>query len=257
MVGRRALHRRRRGVLLRGHHPEQGSEPGDDQGVGRQSACEGDRRDACRDHASTSRSRGFSPTWRPAGRTSRPFQPKHFFAKIMPKYNPKADEEAKAAGFEDWTKRFTNYYQKWHDDATVSARGAGGADARGLSWSRRSRTPRRGCSGPIPTTSRSTAPGSSCPTSTAVNERFLNADLQTLAVLNGEIDFKAQGPRAVRASRPTRRTRRRAATTCCCRRARSAQPSPSTSPTPIRSCARSTATCASARRCRTRSTATR
>ena len=26
-----------------------------------------------------------------------------------------------------------------------------------------------------------------------VHERFLNADLQTLAVLNGEIDFKAQG----------------------------------------------------------------
>ena len=49
------------------------------------------------------------------------FQPKHFFAKMMPKYNPKANEEAKAAGFEDWTKRFTNYYQKWHDDATVSA----------------------------------------------------------------------------------------------------------------------------------------
>ena len=49
------------------------------------------------------------------------FQPKHFFAKMMPKYNPKANDEAKAAGFEDWTKRFTNYYQKWHDDATVSA----------------------------------------------------------------------------------------------------------------------------------------
>ena len=81
-----------------------------------------------------------------------------------------------------------------------------------------------------------------------VHERFLNADLQTLAILNGEIDFKAQGNELSELSRPTRRTRRRAATTCCCRRARSAARSPSTSPTPIRSCARSTATFGSARR---------
>ena len=56
----------------------------------------------------------------------------------MPKYNPKANDDAKAAGFDDWTKWFANYYQKWHDDGDGDGGRARGADARGL---RRRRSP--------------------------------------------------------------------------------------------------------------------
>ena len=36
------------------------------------------------------------------------FAPRHFFEKFMPQYNANADADAKAAGFEDWKKWFTN-----------------------------------------------------------------------------------------------------------------------------------------------------
>ena len=36
------------------------------------------------------------------------FAPRHFFEKFMPQYNPNADADAKAAGFEDWKTWFTN-----------------------------------------------------------------------------------------------------------------------------------------------------
>ncbi|HTN96295.1 MAG TPA: ABC transporter substrate-binding protein, partial [Nordella sp.] len=43
------------------------------------------------------------------------FAPKHHFMTMQPKYNPKADEDAKAAGFETWVKRFDTIYDKWMD----------------------------------------------------------------------------------------------------------------------------------------------
>lgn len=46
-----------------------------------------------------------------------PFQPKHFLSKMHIKYNPKADEEAKAKGFKDWADRLNTYYggSDWKD----------------------------------------------------------------------------------------------------------------------------------------------
>ena len=42
--------------------------------------------------------------------------PKHFLMDKLPKYNPKADEEAKAEGFDSWTARFIPlYYSDWED----------------------------------------------------------------------------------------------------------------------------------------------
>ena len=90
-----------------------------------------------------------------------------------------------------------------------------------------------------------------------VHERFLNADLQTLAILNGEIDFKAQGNELQNYPTLKENEAKGGYARPAARRRRSAARSPSTSRTPTRSCARSTATCASARRSRTRSTATR
>ena len=42
--------------------------------------------------------------------------PKHFLMDKLPKYNPQADEEAKAEGFESWVQRFIPlYYSDWED----------------------------------------------------------------------------------------------------------------------------------------------
>jgi peptide/nickel transport system substrate-binding protein len=42
--------------------------------------------------------------------------PKHFLMDKLPKYNPQADEEAKAEGFDSWTARFIPlFYSDWED----------------------------------------------------------------------------------------------------------------------------------------------
>jgi peptide/nickel transport system substrate-binding protein len=38
--------------------------------------------------------------------------PKHYLQNLLPKYNPKADEEAKAAGFDSWTAQFKGRYDR-------------------------------------------------------------------------------------------------------------------------------------------------
>ena len=49
-----------------------------------------------------------------------------------------------------------------------------------------------------------------------VHERFLNADLQTLAILNGEVDFKAQG-NELRAIPTLKENEAKGGYTSCCR----------------------------------------
>lgn len=42
-----------------------------------------------------------------------PWRPKHFMSQLHMKYNPQADEEAKALGFDSWKTRFTNIANTW------------------------------------------------------------------------------------------------------------------------------------------------
>ena len=56
------------------------------------------------------------------------FAPRHFFEKFMPKYNPKANDDAKAAGFEDWTKWFVELLQQIARRRDRNGGGARGAD---------------------------------------------------------------------------------------------------------------------------------
>lgn len=120
------------------------------------------------------------------------FAPRHFFEKFMPKYNPNADADAKAAGFEDWTKWFTNYYQRWHDDATVSAAALEVPTLEAHVVELVPDTQQRVFKA-NPYYFKVDSSGQQLPYVDRVHERFLNADLQALAILNGEIDFKAQG----------------------------------------------------------------
>ena len=110
----------------------------------------------------------------------------------MPKYNPKADDDAKAAGFEDWTKWFTNYYQKWHDDATVTAAALEVPTLEAHIVEIAPDTQQRVFKA-NPYYFKVDSSGQQLPYIDRVHERFLNADLQVLAILNGEVDYKAQG----------------------------------------------------------------
>lgn len=120
------------------------------------------------------------------------FAPAHFFRKFMPKYNPKADEEARAAGFENWQKWFANYYNKYHDDATVSDAALEVPTLEAHIIERAPDTQRRLLRA-NPYYFKVDSSGQQLPYIDRVHERFLNADLQVLAILNGEVDFKAQG----------------------------------------------------------------
>ncbi|WP_442578882.1 ABC transporter substrate-binding protein [Mesorhizobium sp. ASY16-5R] len=120
------------------------------------------------------------------------FAPAHFFKKFLPKYNPKANEDAKAAGFEDWKKWFVNYYNKYHDDATVSPAALEVPTLEAHVIEIAPDTQQRVLKA-NPYYFKVDSMGQQLPYIDRVRERFLNADLQVLAILNGEVDFKAQG----------------------------------------------------------------
>lgn len=44
-----------------------------------------------------------------------PFQPKHFLSQFHPDYNPEANANAQANGFDDWVGQFKLYYHDWKD----------------------------------------------------------------------------------------------------------------------------------------------
>ncbi|MBI4921325.1 MAG: ABC transporter substrate-binding protein [Devosia nanyangense] len=120
------------------------------------------------------------------------FAPAHFFKKFMPRYNPNADADAKAAGFDDWKKWFQNYYQKWHDDGTVTAAALEVPTLEAHVVELVPDTQQRVFKA-NPYYFRVDSSGQQLPYIDRVHERFLTADLQVLAILNGEVDFKAQG----------------------------------------------------------------
>ncbi|MBN9306520.1 MULTISPECIES: ABC transporter substrate-binding protein [unclassified Devosia] len=120
------------------------------------------------------------------------FAPRHFFEKFMPKYNPNADADAKKAGFDDWKKWFANYYQKWHDDGTVTAAALEVPTLEAMVVEQVPDTQQRVFKA-NPYYFKVDSSGQQLPYFERTHERFLTADLQVLAILNGEVDFKAQG----------------------------------------------------------------
>jgi peptide/nickel transport system substrate-binding protein len=120
------------------------------------------------------------------------FAPRHFFEKFMPKYNPKAADDAKAAGFDSWVKWFQAYYNKWHDDATQTAAALEVPTLEAFIVEQVPDTQQRVFKA-NPYYFKVDSAGQQLPYIDHVHERFLTADLQVLAILNGEVDFKAQG----------------------------------------------------------------
>jgi peptide/nickel transport system substrate-binding protein len=120
------------------------------------------------------------------------FAPRHFFEKFMPKYNPNADADAKAAGYDSWVKWFQAYYNKWHDDATQTAAALDVPTLEAMVVEQVPDTQQRVFKA-NPYYFKVDSSGQQLPYIDRTHERFLTADLQVLAILNGEIDFKAQG----------------------------------------------------------------
>ncbi|HQZ11405.1 MAG TPA: ABC transporter substrate-binding protein [Devosia sp.] len=121
-----------------------------------------------------------------------PFAPRHYFEKLHGAYNANADAEAKAAGYENWTKRFDDVWDKWMDAQTLTATGLEIPTLESHVLELEPTTEQRLFKA-NPYYFKVDSSGQQLPYIDRVHERFLNADLQLLAILNGEIDFKAQG----------------------------------------------------------------
>ena len=121
-----------------------------------------------------------------------PFAPMHHFKKMHGKYNPNADAEAKAAGFENWVKWFDTVYDKWMDAQALTAAALEVPTLESHVIELTPDTQQRVFKA-NPYYFKVDSSGQQLPYLDRVHERFLNADLQTLAILNGEVDFKAQG----------------------------------------------------------------
>ena len=122
-----------------------------------------------------------------------PFAPKHHFEKYHATYNPKAEEEAKAAGFESWVKEFNTFYNVWKDAETLTAHSLTVPTLESHIIEVEPDTQRRMFKA-NPYYFKVDSMGQQLPYIDHHLERFLNADLQILAILNGEVDYKAQGP---------------------------------------------------------------
>lgn len=121
-----------------------------------------------------------------------PFAPKHYFEKMHGAYSATADADAKAAGYDTWAKRFDAVWDKWMDAQTLTATGLEVPTLESHVLEIEPTTEQRLFKA-NPYYFKVDSAGQQLPYIDRVHERFLNADLQLLAILNSEIDFKAQG----------------------------------------------------------------
>lgn len=120
------------------------------------------------------------------------YAPKHHYAKYHIKYNAKADEEAKAAGQEGWVKNFHRIWNKWKDAETIPAHALTRPTLESHILEVETNTQRRIFIA-NPYYFKVDTAGSQLPYIDRHHERFLNKELALLAILNGEVDEKAQG----------------------------------------------------------------
>ncbi len=119
------------------------------------------------------------------------FAPKHFLEQYHITYNPNADKEAKANGYDNWVQQFGTYWNKWKDAIVAGPEGV------------RVPTLESHILQEVPTTQRriyianpyyfkvDTA-GNQLPYVDYHYERFLEKQLWPLEIMNGNIDQKAQ-----------------------------------------------------------------
>jgi peptide/nickel transport system substrate-binding protein len=119
------------------------------------------------------------------------FEAKHFLAPMHIKYNPKADEEAKAAGFDNWVQRFTKFWNKWKDATTAIPEGVKIPTLESHIMVAPLTTQRRNFEA-NPYFFKVDTSGQQLPYIDKHNERFLNSELWPLEIMNGNVDQKSQ-----------------------------------------------------------------
>ncbi|MCC7049935.1 MAG: ABC transporter substrate-binding protein [Alphaproteobacteria bacterium] len=118
--------------------------------------------------------------------------PKHYYTAYHIKYNPKADEEAKAANAENWVKRFKQLWDKWKDAETINPASVKRPTLESHILEVETNTQRRIFIA-NPYYFKVDSAGNQLPYIDRHQERFLEKEVGLLAVMNGEVDQKAQG----------------------------------------------------------------
>jgi peptide/nickel transport system substrate-binding protein len=120
------------------------------------------------------------------------YAPKHHYVKYHAKYNPKAEDEAKAAGAENWVKNFHRIWSRWKDAETIPAHALTRPTLESHVIEVETNTQRR-IFVANPYYFKVDTAGNQLPYIDRHHERFLNKELSLLAILNSEVDQKAQG----------------------------------------------------------------
>jgi len=120
-----------------------------------------------------------------------PWAPKHFFEQYHIKYNPNANEEAIKNGFDNWVQQFTSYWNKWKDAIVSSAYGLE-VPTLGSHILLKEPTTQRRVFVANPYYFKVDTAGNQLPYIDYHDERFLEKQLWTLEIMNGNVDQKAQ-----------------------------------------------------------------
>ena len=119
-----------------------------------------------------------------------PYANMQFLAPLHIKYNSKANEEAKAAGYDDWVAQFGVYFNKWKDAVVAAPEGIKVPTLEShlmidIDTQRRIYVAN-------PYYFKVDSSGQQLPYVEKMNERFLAKELWPIEIMNGNLDFKAQ-----------------------------------------------------------------
>jgi peptide/nickel transport system substrate-binding protein len=121
-----------------------------------------------------------------------PYAPKHYYVNYHGAYNKQADADAKADGYNGWVDRFKKIYHKWKDAEVLTKYALTRPTLESHITAAMANTERRVFIA-NPYYFKVDTSGQQLPYIDRNHERFLNAELQILATINGEIDQKIQG----------------------------------------------------------------
>ncbi len=115
---------------------------------------------------------------------------KHYLAPLHIKYNPNADEEAKAAGYDGWVNRFGVYWNKWKDAVVATPEGVKVPTLEShllvdIDTQRRIYEVN-------PYYFKVDSSGQQLPYIQKMNERFVDKELWPIEIMNGNVDQKSQ-----------------------------------------------------------------
>ncbi|MCJ8324184.1 MAG: ABC transporter substrate-binding protein [Rhizobiales bacterium] len=120
-----------------------------------------------------------------------PWAASHVLKQYHIDYNENADEVAKAAGFESWKENFKTYYHKWKDAVTATEKGLTVPTLESHILAKATDGQTRAFVA-NPYYFKVDTSGNQLPYIDRHNERFLEKQIWTLEVINGNIDQKSQ-----------------------------------------------------------------